>query len=60
MAYPAQTGRTSSIEMGTKLYISNLDYGIKSILVRLEKIPIFEKRAKSSFRSKSGIFIDLG
>ena len=29
-------------------------------VVRPEKIPIFGKRAKSSFWSKSGIFIDLG
>ncbi|XP_043703044.1 THO complex subunit 4A-like [Telopea speciosissima] len=27
-AYPAQAGRASAIETGTKLYISNLDYGV--------------------------------
>ncbi|XP_034688044.1 THO complex subunit 4A isoform X2 [Vitis riparia] len=29
-AYPAQAGRTSAIETGTKLYISNLDYGVSN------------------------------
>ncbi|CAL0332254.1 unnamed protein product [Lupinus luteus] len=29
-AYPAQGGRASSIETGTKLYISNLDYGVSN------------------------------
>ncbi|KAK6926937.1 Chromatin target of PRMT1 protein, C-terminal, partial [Dillenia turbinata] len=29
-AYPAQGGRPSSIETGTKLYISNLDYGVSN------------------------------
>ncbi|XP_027345080.1 THO complex subunit 4A-like [Abrus precatorius] len=28
--YPAQGGRASSIETGTKLYISNLDYGVSN------------------------------
>ena len=30
VAYPAQVGWTSSIETGTKLYISNLDYGVSN------------------------------
>ncbi|KAF8395096.1 hypothetical protein HHK36_019037 [Tetracentron sinense] len=30
MAYPAQAGRASAIETGTKLYISNLDYGVSN------------------------------
>ncbi|GMP89263.1 hypothetical protein CsSME_00040916 [Camellia sinensis var. sinensis] len=33
MAYPGQAaggGRASSIETGTKLYISNLDYGVSN------------------------------
>lgn len=29
-AYPAQGGRAPSIETGTKLYISNLDYGVSN------------------------------
>ncbi|KAI4322160.1 hypothetical protein L6164_021880 [Bauhinia variegata] len=29
-AFPAQGGRASSIETGTKLYISNLDYGVSN------------------------------
>lgn len=29
-AYPGQAGRTSAIETGTKLYISNLDYGVSN------------------------------
>ncbi|XP_061373208.1 THO complex subunit 4A-like isoform X5 [Gastrolobium bilobum] len=29
-AYPAQGGRASSIETGTKLYISNLEYGVSN------------------------------
>lgn len=29
-AYPAQGGRSPSIETGTKLYISNLDYGVSN------------------------------
>ncbi|KAK6935905.1 RNA recognition motif domain [Dillenia turbinata] len=29
-AYPAQGGRPPSIETGTKLYISNLDYGVSN------------------------------
>ncbi|XP_027341834.1 THO complex subunit 4A-like [Abrus precatorius] len=29
-AYPGQGGRASSIETGTKLYISNLDYGVSN------------------------------
>ncbi|GLU02394.1 hypothetical protein SLE2022_196460 [Rubroshorea leprosula] len=29
-AFPAQAGRTSAIETGTKLYISNLDYGVSN------------------------------
>ncbi|KAJ4849401.1 Arrestin- trafficking adapter 3 [Turnera subulata] len=29
-AYPARAGRPSSIETGTKLYISNLDYGVSN------------------------------
>ncbi|KAJ4978000.1 hypothetical protein NE237_008780 [Protea cynaroides] len=28
--YPAQAGRASAIETGTKLYISNLDYGVST------------------------------
>lgn len=28
--YAAQGGRASSIETGTKLYISNLDYGVSN------------------------------
>ncbi|KAK9279094.1 hypothetical protein L1049_012769 [Liquidambar formosana] len=30
VAFPAQVGRASSIETGTKLYISNLDYGVSN------------------------------
>ncbi|KAL5581052.1 hypothetical protein UlMin_013494 [Ulmus minor] len=29
-AFPAQAGRASAIETGTKLYISNLDYGVSN------------------------------
>nr|DAD27873.1 TPA_asm: hypothetical protein HUJ06_029341 [Nelumbo nucifera] len=29
-AYPAQAARTSAIETGTKLYISNLEYGVSN------------------------------
>ncbi|XP_028081966.1 THO complex subunit 4A-like isoform X2 [Camellia sinensis] len=29
-AYPAQVGRVSAIETGTKLFISNLDYGVSN------------------------------
>ncbi|KAG4992064.1 hypothetical protein JHK87_025521 [Glycine soja] len=28
--YPAQGGHAASIEIGTKLYISNLDYGVSN------------------------------
>ena len=34
--------------------------GARALLVRTEKILIFGKRVKSSFRSKSRIFLDLG
>lgn len=37
-AYPAQAGRTSSIETGTKLYISNLDYGVSNEDVKVIQI----------------------
>ncbi|CAJ2648597.1 unnamed protein product [Trifolium pratense] len=30
VAFPAQGGRAASIETGTKLYISNLDYGVSN------------------------------
>ncbi|KAL5707892.1 peptide-methionine (S)-S-oxide reductase [Ranunculus cassubicifolius] len=29
-AFPAQGGRSSALETGTKLYISNLDYGVSN------------------------------
>lgn len=37
-AYPAQAGRTSAIETGTKLYISNLDYGVSNEDIKVIEI----------------------
>ena len=37
-AYPAQADRTSSIEIGTKLYISNLDYGFSNDDIKVIEI----------------------
>lgn len=30
MGFPAQAGRASAIVTGTKLYVSNLDYGVSN------------------------------
>lgn len=35
-AFPAQGGRSSSIETGTKLYISNLDYGVSNEDIKVD------------------------
>lgn len=38
-AYPGgQGGRASSIETGTKLYISNLDYGVSSDDIKVRSL----------------------
>ncbi|XP_057956093.1 THO complex subunit 4A isoform X2 [Malania oleifera] len=37
LAYPAQAVRASAIETGTKLYISNLDYGVSNEDIKREK-----------------------
>ena len=39
--YPAQGGRAASIETGTKLYISNLDYGVSSDDIKVMIISLF-------------------
>lgn len=42
MAYPGQAaGRPSSIETGTKLYVSNLDYGVSNDDIKVVSFSIF-------------------
>ena len=39
--YPAQGGRAASIEIGIKLYISNLDYGVSNDDIKVIIISLF-------------------
>lgn len=42
MAYPGQAGgRPSSIETGTKLYVSNLDYGVSNDDIKVVTFSVY-------------------
>ena len=43
-AYGGQGGRASSIETGTKLYISNLDYGVSNDDIKVRSLYLIGPR----------------
>ncbi|PKI61687.1 hypothetical protein CRG98_017911 [Punica granatum] len=64
MGFTAQAGRASAIETGTKLYISNLDYGVsnddvKELFAEVGDIKRYSIHYDRSGRSKAGVEVPL-